>query len=328
VTPEGTGLLGILALLSGYLPSVLVRFVLLRRPIASFSAALSLFPVTLLTADLFSSIFVRASFLLSGQRFGYVPAFFLMSWSSLFILLYAHCAILKMSFGVSAEKSVSFFRRVAVYTFTLTLSALLSVVLCVTFNARSGQEKLAVDKTASSSVEEEPWQTLNLWNAGVMKIPSAWYVEDSNGRHRQVSQTDVVQHIREALTARPYGRREEGLDFAFELLVYWWTRANGRSLPLPENALSRIQDYQFEALQQNYPDAARCGEARAEYDGRVVETLTVETRSIPGEVVRFKIVTLAYGKKLYSLMVGYPAREENSWEILLDRVLRRWSPAP
>jgi hypothetical protein len=325
--------LNIILLGLSYLPPSLLRFVLLKRPIENFRAALFLFPVTLLFTDLCSSSLLRPLVLFSSHKPGYIPAFYLMGWS-LFILLYAHCAILKMSFRI--KKRIPFLRRAAAYTLTLALSVTFSLSLCVAFNGPfddkkeiSKEELSPTASTASTaSPPEDAWQTIELLDAGTIEIPGAWYVENNNGKLRRIREGNVVEHIREALTARPYGQREDGLDFALELLVYWWSHVDGRVLPLPRGALDKVQDHQLESFQQNFPDVTLYEKTRTEREGRAVDVLTVETRSIPHQDVRFKNLAFEYGDKLYSLTVGYPAYEEHAWASSLDRILQRWRPEP
>ena len=123
-------LLTLVVLGLSYLPPLLTRFVLLKRPVKSFMAALFLFPVTLFFADLCFSVILRVFSPFSRARFEYIPFFYLAGWS-LFILLYAHCTILKMSFYI--KESIPFFRRIAAYTVTMALSVTMSTLLCMAF---------------------------------------------------------------------------------------------------------------------------------------------------------------------------------------------------
>ena len=325
-----TGLLDIVVLFLSYLFPAFLRFKIFKRPIRRFFVMLCLFPLTLICADFFTSALLHFSRILPGSGFRYVPFFYLVGLGPLFILFYAHCAILKMSFHVVSRKNIPFFRRLAAYTVVLALSMFLSMGICVAFNGEeippAAGNISAAAKDPDSPVLEEPWQILELWNAGVMEIPGSWYVEDSNGKHSRIQHGNTVQHIREALIVRPYGQREEGLDFALELLVYWWTNLNEKILPLPERALERTQEHQFESLQRSYPDIVSYKKTRTEHNGLVVDTVTTETRSIPGHVVRFKNIAFMHENRLYTLMVGYPAYEEQTWEVTLDRLLWRWQP--
>jgi hypothetical protein len=124
-------LLTLVVLGLSYLPPLLTRFVLLKRPVKSFMAVLFLFPMTLFFADLCFSVILRVFSPFSRSRFEYVPVFYLAGWS-LFILLYAHCTILKMSFYI--KEGIPFFRRIAAYTVTMALSVTMSTLLCVAFN--------------------------------------------------------------------------------------------------------------------------------------------------------------------------------------------------
>jgi hypothetical protein len=162
-----------------------------------------------------------------------------------------------------------------------------------------------------------------------MEIPGAWYVEDSNGKLTKVRHEGAVQHVREALTVRPYGQREKGLDFAFELLVYWWTNFDGQVLPSPSGVVGKIQDHQFESLKQAFPGITFHTKEADARGGREVSVLTVETSvpdaSVPDATVRFKNLAFEQKSKVYSLTVGYPAHEELAWSKTLERVLSRWT---
>jgi hypothetical protein len=145
-----------------YLPPLLTRFVFLKRPVKSFAAILLLFPVTLFFGDLCFSMILRSFSLFSRSRFEYVPVFYLAGWS-LFILLYAHCTILKMSFYI--KKRIPLFRRIAAYTVTLALSVAMSVLLCMAFNNQpdpTGQpdKKSPPFAASASSLPEDDRQTL------------------------------------------------------------------------------------------------------------------------------------------------------------------------
>ena len=320
-------LLDIFVLLLSYAFPLLLRFVFLKRPIENLWTALALFPVNLLFADFFTSLLLHFSFVLPSRNFLYVPAFYLMGLGPLFLLSYAHCSILRLSFRAASRKSFRFFPRLLAHTATLTISVALGMVLCISANNTGAPSAAARTKPSSIeklSILEEPWQTLELWDAGVMEIPGSWYVEDSNGKQQQIRNGDAVQHIREALLVRPYGQREEGLDFAFELHVHWWTRANGRMLSPPQAALEKGQQYQYESFQNLFGDVVTYEKTRSEHQELKISTLTVETHSIPGHSVRFKNIAFEHGEKLFFLTVGYPSHEEEIWEIALDRILWRW----
>jgi len=128
--------LSIVLLFLGYVFPLLARFVFLKRPVRNFAGMLFLFPFTMLSADLFTSVLLRFS-TLPGSGAAYVPAFYLLGLAPLFVLLHAHCAILKMSSPEKAEKKQAdtpAVRRIAAYTFTLALSVGLSLFLSAAFN--------------------------------------------------------------------------------------------------------------------------------------------------------------------------------------------------
>jgi hypothetical protein len=137
---SGVWVLSVFVLGLSYIPSLLMRFALLKRPVNNFMTTLLLFPVTLFFADLCSSMILRSFFFFPNHEFGYIPVFYLAGWS-LFVLLYAHCTILKMSFDI--KKRVPFIRRVTAYTLTLALSVMLSVLLCIAFNGQSDKKSSA-----------------------------------------------------------------------------------------------------------------------------------------------------------------------------------------
>ncbi|MDR2178908.1 MAG: hypothetical protein LBP21_01240 [Synergistaceae bacterium] len=159
-------LLTLVVLGLSYLPSLLTRFVLLKRPVESFGMILLLFPLTLCFADLCFSLILRFSPLfyplfspfLPSYTFGYVPVFYLTGWS-LFILLYAHCTILKMSFCI--KKRLPLFRRIAAYTLTLVLSVTMSVLLSMAINIDidiDGQPSNSSAFAESPPAEDRPLQ--------------------------------------------------------------------------------------------------------------------------------------------------------------------------
>lgn len=337
-------LLDIVIVFLSYSVPLLIRFVFLKRPLKRFSTALLCFPLTLISADLFTSVLLYFSYILPGRNFQYVPVFYLMGWGPLFLVLYAHCSILRHPGTPESRrylgsekrseprKSLPFFRRLLFCTIILSLSLAFSMTLCVASNREEISYTADVAPSAIDppvlAVLEEPWQSLELFDAGTLEIPESWYVEDSNGKDHRVQHAKVVQHVREALTVRPYGQKIEGLDFALEILVYWWARENGQMLPPPEDALNKTQEHQFELLKQDYPDIVSRSKTRSEYPKRTVSALTMETRALPGHVVRFKNVAFQHGEKLYFLTVGYPAEEEYTWDVTLDRILWRWRIDP
>ena len=314
-------LLNVVVLFMGYSFPLAARFLFLKRPVKSLAAMLLLFPITMLTADFFTSVLLRFS-ILSRSRPAYVPAFYLVGLGALFILLYAHCTILGLPSYKKPKKSVPFFPRLVAYTFTLTLSVLLSILLCAALN----REKTlpALEASASSPQAGEAWQILKLTDAGVMEIPGDWYVEDSNGKLTQTRHEGSVQYVKEALTALPYGQREAGLDFAFELLAYWWTNLSGHVLHPPKGIVDKIQENQLEAVKLRFPDAALHSMEVIELEGRPFSVLTIETSSVPGHVVRFKNIVLEHEYKVHTLTISYPAHEENFWSDTLGLVLSRW----
>ena len=316
-------LLDVIVLFLGYFFPLALRFAFLRRPIPNLWSALAFFPLTLLSADFFSSALLSPS-LFPGRRFGYVPAFYLVGWG-LFILFYAHCAILRLSFKPGPRKSAPFIRRLVAQTLVLALSAVLSLCLCNAFNT---DRKVVPAAASELALPEKTWRALELQDAGVMELPDTWYVESINGQHTQAQNGDAIQHIRWALTARPYKERKNKLDFAFEVVVYWWTWGDGQSMPLPAEILGKVQDHQFQSLKENFPDSVLCERRTAARGGRETGVLTVETHSIPGHALRIKNITFRYGERLYSLTAGYPAHEEAAWDSEVDDILQRWRPEP
>ena len=123
----------VVLLFLGYIFPLLARFVFLKRPVRNLAGVLFLFPFTMLSADVLASILLRFS-TFPGSGAVYVPAFYLLGFAPLFVLMYAHCSILRMSFPERPKKSVPAIRRLAVYTFTLALSVVLSIVLCAALN--------------------------------------------------------------------------------------------------------------------------------------------------------------------------------------------------
>ena len=304
----------------GYALPLVLRFAILKRPLESLSVALALFPATLFTADLFASALLYFSFLLPGHEFRYIPAFYVTGWGPLFLILCAHCAILRVSIGGRGQY-VPALRRLASHTCILFLSVGLSLFACAAGNREKTGAVLPVEGAPA-----ELWQNLELFDAGVMEIPASWYVEDSNGQDRRIEHGQVVQHVRVVLLARPCGQREKGPNFAFEVIVYRWTHRNGQRLSPPAGALPRLQDRQFESLQRNYPDITDSIRAQSSHEGYTVDAMTVETRAVPGYVIRFKNLAFERNDRLYCLMVGYPAEEEHEWESRLNDILRRWKP--
>lgn len=324
---------GLVVVLSYLLP-LLLRFVLLKRPVRSFGLILLCFPATLLTADLFTSILLYFSFVLPVHAFRYIPALYLTAWGPLFMILWAHCAILGTPFVSASGRRMPFFRRLVSCTLILIPALTLSMGVCILANRDEKAAGTSLSAGAASfavstfdNVLEEPWQTLELFDAGIMEIPSSWYVEDSNGKHHQVEHGEVVQHIREALVVRPYGQTERGLDYALEVQVYWWTRKSGKILSPSADAPEKVQEQQFDALMRTYPDIVAPDRSKIVQGDRTVSVLTAETRSIPHYIVRFKNLVFEEEGKLCCLTVGYPAGEEYVWEIMLDRILWRWRPS-
>jgi len=219
---------------------------------------------------------------------------------------------------------VPFFRRLTAHTFTLALSMTLSIVLCTALN----REKTPAISEAASLPQlqshRQAWQTLELKDVGVLEIPGAWYVEDSNGKLAQAQHEGSVQHVREALTALLYGQREIGLDFALELMVYWWTNLNGHMLPPPKGIVDKIQENQFNSIKRNFPDITFHAKEAIELKERVFSVLTIETNSIRELVVRFKNIVLEHENKVYTFTMSYPAHEDKFWSGTLDTVLSRW----
>ena len=127
-------LLNVAVLFLGYFFPLLTRFVFLRRPVRNFVGMLLLFPFTMLSADIFTSVLLRFT-TFPGNDAVYVPAFYLLGLGPLFVLLHAHCAILRMSFPKKQKPPAPTFRRLAAHTFTLALSMALSIVLCAIFNS-------------------------------------------------------------------------------------------------------------------------------------------------------------------------------------------------
>jgi len=314
-------LLDVVVLLLGYFPPLLMRFVFLRRPVANFAVMLLLFPLTLLFADLVTTVILRFS-ILSRSRAVYVPAFYLFGFGPLFILLHSHSTILGISSPEGMKESTPLLRRLTAHTFIILLSIALSMVLCTVLNRE--KTPLVFETPASSRQEEEQWRILKLTDAGVLEIPGAWYVEDSNGKLTRTQHEGAMQYVREVLTARPYGQRETGLDYAFELLAYWWTNLSGNILSPPLGIVDKIQDNQFDSIKQEYPEISFHTKGVIELGGRTFSVLTIETNSVRGLVVRFKNIVLEHEGKVYTLTVSYPAHEENVWSETLDQILSRW----
>ncbi|MDR1874212.1 MAG: hypothetical protein LBQ90_04255 [Synergistaceae bacterium] len=305
--------------------SLLIRLALFGRPRGSLSAALLYFLPPLLSADLSASLLLHFFFRLPGQEFQYIPALYLWGWGAFPVVLCTHCAMLTLPLHGKKRKSVPLLRRLASCTMGLFLSTALSMAVCVAFN----RETLPVaeenaNSAAAEKQEKEEWRHLELLDAGVMEIPASWYVEDSNGTLRSFEQGQTVQYVREALTAHTFGLPERGPDFVFEVYVYRWTRRDGSGLPPSSEALNRMQETQEQEFVQLFPDVTVFEKTRDDRDGRAVSVLTVETRSIPGYVVRLKNLVFEEDGRLFSLTLSYPADEESGWTTLLERILRRW----
>ena len=314
-------LLDIIVLLLGYFSPLLMRFVFFRRPVANFAGVLLLFPLTLFFADLVTTVILRFS-ILPRSRAVYIPAFYLLGLGPLFILLHSHCTILGTGSPEDLKESAPLLRRLTAHTFTLVLSVALSMVLCTALNRE--KTPLAFETSAPLRQEEERWRILKLTDAGVLEIPGAWDVEDSNGKLTRTQHERAVQYVREVLTASPYGRRSIGLDYAFELLAYWWTNLNGNMLSPSPGIVDRIQDNQFDFIKQEYPEISFHAKNVIELEGRSFSVLTVETNSVRGFIVRFKNIVLEHEGKVYAFTVSYPANEEDAWSETLDQILSRW----
>jgi hypothetical protein len=323
-------LLNVVVLFLGYFFPLMIRFIFFRRSVQNLAVVLLLFPVTLLFADLFTSILSHFS-ILSRSKAAYVPAFYLVGLGPLFVLLHAHCLILGLSSPDRTRKSTPLFRRLTAHTFTLALSVVLSMVLCASVNrektpAAFATSSLRQPDSRQAQQARQAWQILELTDAGILEIPGSWYVEDSNGNLTQARHDGSEQYIREALTALPYGQRESGLDFAFELMVYWWRNLSEHMLSPPRGIVDRIQENQLDSIKREFSDIAYHDKELIELGGRVFSVLTIETNSIPGIVVRFKNIVLEHGDKVYTITVSYPAYEENFMSETLDLVLSRWRP--
>jgi hypothetical protein len=325
-------LAGAAVFLLGCVFPLFLRFAFLRRPLGNFGERLALFPVTLLSADLASSAFFSFSSFSSAYGFAsngftYVPASYLMSWGPLFLLLYAHCAILAYGRGKTSaafRRGVPFLKRLAVQTLVLALSGALSVSLAASFGRGAGEEDASLaHEPADPFGESGAWRALELRNAGSLEMPGSWQTEDGRSGLSEVRHGSVIQYICRALTAYPYGNRETGADFLFEVVVYWWTRLDGRPLPLPKRVVGRLQEQQLDSLQRRFADISSF-ERTETYGGRPVDALTMETLSVSDYPVRFKNLAFEQGGRLYAVMVGYPAHEEPAWESVLDRIMDGW----
>ena len=321
------GLLSVFIVLVSYTMPLLIRFLFLRRPLRGLAIPLLFFPLTLLFTDLFTSMFLHSAYLFRGQGFEYVPTFYLMGWAPLFVILYAHCAILQLPSRAILRESSPLPTRLVASTLALVFSVGLSIFLCAGYNRKYDQPP-RTDISTQHSVLEEPWRVLDLMDAGTIEIPESWFVEDSNGKLHRNPGDDTIQYIREALTVRPYGNdKKAGLNYSLEILVYWWAQLNDRIQPPPSGALSKVQEHQLESLREEYPDlvpqrtSTKVGE-------KSLSVLTAETLSIPGYVVRFKHIAFEEQQRLYLLTVSYPEEEEATWEVVLDRFLWRWYPKP
>jgi hypothetical protein len=311
----------ITAVLSCVFP-LLVRFVFFRRPLRNRVTILSCFPLSLMVADLLTSTILAFSFTLPGRTFRYVPALYLWGWGPLLVVLSTHCAVLTLPRALRAP----LFGRLTSCTFALFFSVALSMAVCAAFN-RETAPVIADNPAAPPAFESaagEKWQSIELFDAGTMEIPASWHVDDNVEANHKFEQGQTVQYARNALTARPYGLREQGPDFMFELLVYRWTRRDGRAMPPPAEARSRMQEQQYEEFARLFPDVASSDRARGERGGRLADVLTAETRSVPGYVVRLRNLIFEEDNQLFSLTMSYPVDEESEWEITLDRVLQRW----
>lgn len=330
-------LAGVAVFLLACLFPLFLRFIFMRRPLGNFGERLALFPVTLLSADLAASALI--SFLPLSSEFGffphefvYVPAFYLMSWGPLFLLLYAHCAILAHgdAYGIF-RKSVPFLKRLTAQTLVLALSAALSLTLAASLgqDAGIGGEEISLASEPTDPFGESgAWRALELRNAGALEIPNSWYVEDYHNGMSEVRHGSVIQHICRTLTAYPYGNRKTGSDFLFEVIVYWWTRLDGRPLLPPRDVVGKLQEQQLDSLQRRFSDIASF-ERLETYGGRTVDALTTETLSVVVDyAVRFKNLAFENGNKLYAVTMAYPAHEEPAWESVLDNIMSRWNLPP
>jgi hypothetical protein len=327
-------LAGVAVFLLGCAFPLFLRFVVLRRPLGNFGERLALFPVTLLSADLAASAFLNlpsfsSAYGFASGGFTYVPAFYLTSWGPLFLLLFAHSAILAHGKGKApwvSRRGVPFLKRLVVQTLVLALSGALSMALAASFGSEAGVEG---EKTSLASESADPfgeggaWRAYELRNAGALELPSSWHVEDSRSELSEVRRGRVIQHICRALTAYPYGDRETGADFLFEVIVYWWTRLDGRPLPPPKDIVGKLQEQQLDSLQRRFADISSF-ERTETYGGRPVDALTMETFSVSDYAVRFKNLAFEHGDKLYAVTMGYPAHEESAWESVLNRVMGGW----
>ncbi|MDR1741935.1 MAG: hypothetical protein LBR38_08890 [Synergistaceae bacterium] len=301
-------------------PPLVLRFCVLQRPVP-FWKSLCLFPITLVISDVFTSLSLQAARLVPGG-FVYVPAMYLMGWGPLFLLLHVHNSLLTLARRSYRERrtrrDVPFCRRMAACTLALALSSASCVALAAALDV-DGQRGVGRDDPFGT---RGPWRSIELWDAGTLDIPYSWYIADSNGRLNRTRRGDVVQNVRRALVAHPYGRGR-GPDFFFEIIVYWWTLEDG--LPLRTDAAKRLQEWRFESLRRGFPDIDSTVSAMTvQYAGREVDSLTVETLAIPGHVVRFKNLVFWVNERLYSVTASYPAEDESKWNGLLGRVIERW----
>lgn len=313
-----------------YLPSLFLRFFFFKRPLQSWIGRLGTFFITLCFCDVLSSLLIYVSFGINDKGFLYVPVFYLTGLGPLFILLLVHTQVL--SFPPARPREVSPFFRLFLFSLTITLSVLFSLALAVFFNEQRQiplKDHPPEEGIIELSTQEEPWESLELLDAGVWELPKSWYIEDSNGKLHVTRNGYVVQYVREVLAARPYGgRRQSGPDFAFEVLSYWWTREDGQLLLPPAGTVEKTLNHQLQALKQDYPDIEVVERIkREEYGGWSLSSFTAETRLIPSYVVRFKNAVIRYESKLFFVTVSYPAEDEPYWEFLLARILRRWKPA-
>jgi hypothetical protein len=224
---------------------------------------------------------------------------------------------------------VPFFKRLAVQTLVLALSGALSMALAASFGREAGGGggggKISLaSEPAGPFGEAGEWRAHELRNAGALELPGSWHVEDGLNELSEVRRGRVIQHICRALTAYPYGDREAGADFLFEVIVYWWTRLDGRPLPPPKDVVGKLQEQQLDSLQRRFADISSF-ERTETYGGRSVDALTMETLSVSDYAVRFKNLAFEHGNKLYAVTMGYPAHEEPAWESVLDRVMGGWA---
>jgi hypothetical protein len=186
-----------------------------------------------------------------------------------------------------------------------------------------GEEVSLASESADPFGENGVWRALELRNAGAMEIPGSWYVEDYHNGLSEVRHGSVIQHICRTLTAYPHGDRKTGADFSFEVIVYWWTRLDGRPLSPPRDVIGKLQEQQLDSLQRRFADISSF-ERTETYGGYTVDALTIETLSVSDYAVRFKNLAFEKGNKLYAVAMGYPAHEEPAWESVLDRMMGSW----